>query len=116
MLYQWCLKFGNISFFYTCITSVFRNCKNFLRYSFLLQHLVTVNFDECGPSQLYLEKDKSKQQSLSVDGNTQVSSESNTRPSDTLNENLDCAKSDDDEEEERSSVVFNGDLRCEHGL
>ncbi|VDK78693.1 unnamed protein product [Litomosoides sigmodontis] len=79
-------------------------------------NLVTANFDECGPSQLHLKEDEGKQQSLAADGNTQLSSESNTRPNNTLNEDLDCAKSDDDEEEERSSVVFNGDLRCEHGL
>ncbi|KAL3998805.1 Ubiquitin carboxyl-terminal hydrolase family protein [Acanthocheilonema viteae] len=87
-------------------------------------NLVTANFDECGPSQMHLEKGESKQRTMitrmhhqkATDDNTHASSESSTRPRDTLHEDLDCVQSDDDDEEERSSVVFNGDLRCEHGL
>lgn len=81
---------------------------------FLLQNLVTANFDECGPSQIQLKKVESKQQSLAGDCNTQ---EKDTRR--RLHEDLDCAQSDDDDDdddEEESSIVFNGDLRCEHGL
>uniref|UniRef100_A0AAF5PZ39 ubiquitinyl hydrolase 1 n=4 Tax=Wuchereria bancrofti TaxID=6293 RepID=A0AAF5PZ39_WUCBA len=76
-------------------------------------NLVTAAFDEFGPS--HSEKEQSKQQSSTTDDNTQESSESNIQPRDTLQEDVDCTQSEEDEEEE-SSVVFNGDLRCEHGL
>lgn len=65
---------------------------------------------------MHSEKEQSERQSSATDNKTQASSESNIRPVDALQEDLDCTQSDDEDEEERTSVVFNGDLRCEHGL
>ncbi|VDK68687.1 unnamed protein product [Onchocerca ochengi] len=79
-------------------------------------NLITGNFDECGSSQMYFEKEESKGESSTTNNNTQASLENNIQSRNTLQEDLDCTQSDDEDEEERSSVVFNGDLRCEHGL
>ncbi|EFO21742.2 hypothetical protein LOAG_06743 [Loa loa] len=77
---------------------------------------VTTGFDEFGPSEVHSEKEQSKQRNSATDDDTQGSSENNIRSGYTVQEDLDCTQSDDEDEEEQNSVVFNGDLRCEHGL
>lgn len=69
-------------------------------------------FDECGFSKINLENEGSTQPASATDDVTQASSENGNQPQSTPE---DCTQSDDDDDE-KSFVVFNGDLRCEHGL
>lgn len=61
------------------------------------------------------EKELNKKQNSATNDSTQRSS-ANVKSVNTLHEDLDCIHSDEEDEEEQSLVVFNGDLRCEHGL
>uniref|UniRef100_A0A915PF21 ubiquitinyl hydrolase 1 n=1 Tax=Setaria digitata TaxID=48799 RepID=A0A915PF21_9BILA len=78
------------------------------------ENLIATTSDEC-LSKMHSETKENKQAST-ADSSMQSSSENNARPRDTLQDDLDCTQSDEEDEEERSPVVFNGDLRCEHGL
>ncbi|VDN06745.1 unnamed protein product [Thelazia callipaeda] len=78
---------------------------------FLLQHLVSGKHEQ---PKLDIREERTHGTSI-ADYNTHSSSESEIRDPGTPQRNMNCKESDD-EDEEKKLVIFNGDLRCKHGL